>query len=174
MNTEQTYMKLQDAVIRPKLTKEKINRENKQFKRLVDEYVRWCTDGGGGFSSLETYEKDIIGCLFEFDLDGYQLAEHLKDTVYLEPNSELVEILDYASYVKDSLTKELVYQWIKENFLEIPNDVVGKKVNAKHRYNKYENHYITGIKPETYEVTISDDINKKGGWVIRYEDITLL
>ncbi len=35
-------------------------------------------------------------------------------------------------------------------------------------------HYITGIKPETYEVTVNDDINKKGGWVIRYEDITLL
>ena len=167
-------MKLQDKVIRPKLTKEKINRENKQFKRLVDEYMRWCKDGGGGFSRRETYEKDIIGCLFEFDLDGYQLAEHLKDTVYLEPDSELVEILDEASYVKDSLTKELVYQWIKENFLEIPIDVIGKKVSAKQGYKKYENHYITTIKPETYEVTISEDPNKKGGWVIGYENVTIL
>ena len=171
--SEQTYMKLQDKVKRPKFSRENINRENKHFKRVVDQYEQWC-QGGGGYETRETYEKDIIGCLFECDLDGYQLAEHLKDTVYLEPNIELVEILDYASYVKDSLTKELVYQWIKENFLEIPSDVIGKKVNAKHRYNKYENHYITGIKPETYEVTISDDINKKGGWVIRYEDITFL
>ena len=45
---------------------------------------------------------------------------------------------------------------------------------TKQSYKKYENHYITGIKPETYEVTISDDINKKGGWVIRYEDVTFL
>jgi hypothetical protein len=44
--SEQIYMKLQDKVIRPKLTKEKINRENKQFKHLVDEYVRWCKECG--------------------------------------------------------------------------------------------------------------------------------
>ena len=172
--TEQTYMKLQDKVIRPKLTKENINRENKQFKRLVDQYIRWCTDGGGYEDPRETYEKEIIGCLFEFDLDGYQLAEHLKDKLCINPNSELVEILDYASYVKDSLTNELVYQWIKENFLEIPNDVVGKKVSAKQGFKKYENHYITTIKPETYEVTISEDHNKKGGWVIGYENVTIL
>jgi len=174
--SEQIYMKLQDKVIRPVLTKENINRENKQFKRLVDEYMRWCVDGGGYEDLRETYEKDIIGCLFEFDLDGYQLAEHLKDTVYIEPNRELVEILDDAFYVKDSLTKELIYQWVKENFLEIPIDVIGKKVSAKQGYKKYENHYISTIKPETYEVTITEDVDKypAGGWVIGYENVTIL
>ena len=98
----------------------------------------------------------------------------MKENVYIEPNSELVDILDGVQSVKYSLTTEIIGQWTKENFLEIPSDVIGKKVNAKQGYSKYENHYITGIKPETYEVTVSDDINKKGGWVIRYEDITFL
>jgi hypothetical protein len=171
--SEQTYMKLQDKVNRPKLSKENINRENKHFNHVVDQYEQWCK-GGGGYETRETYEDDIIDCLFESDNDGYALATFLKEKVYIEPDSELVDILDGVSTIKDSLSKEIIGQWTKENFLEIPSDVIGKKVNAKHRYNKYENHYITGIKPETYEVTISDDINKKGGWVIRYEDVTFL
>ena len=171
--SEQTYMKLQDKVNRPKLSRENINRENKQFKCVVDQYEQWCTSGGG-YETRETYEEDIIDCLFEIDNDGYALATFLKEKVYIEPDSELVDILDGVSTIKDSLSKEIIGQWTKENFLEIPSDVIGKKVNAKQGYKKYENHYITGIKPETYEVTISDDINKKGGWVIRYEDITLL
>ena len=171
--SEQTYMKLQDTVKRPKFSRENINRENKQFKRVVDQYEQWCTSGGG-YETRETYEDDIIDCLFESDNDGYALATFLKEKVYIEPDSELVDILDGVSTIKDSLSKEIIGQWTKENFLEIPSDVIGKKVNAKHRYNKYENHYITGIKPETYEVTISDNINKKGGWVIRYEDVTFL
>ena len=171
--SEQTYMKLQDKVKRPKFSRENINRENKQFKRVVDQYEQWCT-GCGGYETRETYEQDIIDCLFESDTDGYALATFLKEKVYIEPDSELVDILDEVSNVMYSLSKEIIGQWTKENFLEIPSDVIGKKVNAKQGYKKYENHYITGIKPETYEVTISDDINKKGGWVIRYEDITLL
>ena len=45
--SEQTYMKLQDKVNRPKFSRENINRENKQFKRVVDQYEQWCTSGGG-------------------------------------------------------------------------------------------------------------------------------
>lgn len=172
--SEQIYMKLNDKVNRPTLIKEKINRDNKHFKRVVDQYERWCKDGGGFTETHETYEDDIIMCLFEFESDGYHLAEFLKEEVYIEPDSELVDILDGVSFAKDSLTKEIIGQWTKENFLEISSDVVGKKVNAKQGYRKYENHYITGIKSETYQVTISDDINKKGGWIVDYESVTFV
>ena len=172
--SEQTYMKLQDKVNRPKLSRENINRENKQFKRVVDQYQKWCTSGGGYEETRETYEDDIIDCLEESDLDGFALAQHLSEYKYIEPDSDLVHILEDVISVKSSLEIEIIIQWVKENFLDIPSDVIGKKVNVKQGYMKYENHYITGIKPETYEVTISDDINKNGGWVIRYEDITFL
>ena len=171
--SEQTYMKLKDAVKRPKLSKENINRENKHFKRVVDQYQKWCT-GLGSDEPYETYEKDIISCLSKYDLDGYALATHLKDTVYLEPDSELVDILDGVSTIKDSLTKEIIGQWTKENFLEIPSDVIGKKVNVKQGYNKYENHYITTIRPDTYEVTVSDKIDKNGGYIVGFENATFL
>ena len=68
----------------------------------------------------------------------------------------------------------MLKQWVKENFLTIPDDVIGKKVNAKQGYKKYENHYITTIRPDTYEVTISDNINKKGGYIVGFENVTFL
>lgn len=125
--SEQTYMKLQDNVNRPKLSKENINRENKQFKRVVDQYQKWCTDDGGYEDSRVTYEQDIIDCLFESDTDGYYLATFLNENVHIEPDSELVYILDDVSTIKDSLTKEIIGQWTKENFLEIPSDVITKR-----------------------------------------------
>jgi hypothetical protein len=171
--SEQTYINLKDAVKRPKLSKENINRENKHFKRVVDQYQKWCIDLGSD-EPYETYEKEIISCLLKYDLDGYALATHLKDTVYLEPDSELVDILDGVSTIKDSLTKEIIGQWTKENFLEIPSDVIGKKVNVKQGYNKYENHYITTIRSDTYEVTVSDKIDKNGGYIVGFENVTFL
>jgi hypothetical protein len=171
--SEQTYMKLKDAVKRPVFDAKTINRENPRFKSLVDSYQKWNQDDY--FTEhRSTYENDIIECLERYDLDGFALAQYLSEYKYIEPDSELVHILEDVSFVKSSLEIEIQIQWVKENFLTIPDDVIGKKVNAKQGYKKYENHYITGIKPETYQVTVSDKIDKNSGWVIRYEDVTLL
>jgi hypothetical protein len=172
--SEQAYMKLKDAVKRPKLSKENINRENKHFKRVVDQYQKWCTSDGGYEETRETYENDIIECLERYDLDGFALAQYLSEYKYIEPDSELVHILEDVSFVKSSLETEMLNQWVKENFLTIPDDVVGKKVNVKQGIRKYENHYITGIKPETYQVTVSDKINKNGGYIVGFENVTFL
>jgi hypothetical protein len=172
--SEQTYMKLQDKVNRPKFSRENINRENKDFKRVVDQYQKWCSTVGGYKDSRVTYENDIIECLEEYDLDGFALAQHLSEYKYIEPDSELVHILEDVTFVKSSLETEMLNQWVKENFLTIPDDVVGKNVNVKQGIRKYENHYITGIKPETYQVTVSDKIDKNGGYIVGFENVTFL
>ena len=171
--SEQTYMKLGDAVKRPVFDAKNVNRENPRFKNLVDSYQKWNSDNDID-EPRSTYENDIIECLGHYDLDGFALAQHLKDYVYVEPDSELVHILDDVLFVKSSLEREMLSQWVKENFLTISDDVVGKKVNAKQGIRKYENHYITGIKPETYQVTVSNTIDKNGGWVINFENITFI
>ena len=172
--SEQTYINLKDAVKRPKFSRENINRENKHFKRVVDQYQKWCTSDGGYEETRETYENDIIDCLEEYDLDGFALAQHLSEYKYIEPDSELVHILEDVTFVKSSLETEMLNQWVKENFLTIPDDVVGKKVNVKQGIRKYENHYITGIKTETYQVTVSDKIDKNGGYIVGFENVTFL
>jgi hypothetical protein len=172
--SEQTYMNLKDAVKRPVLSEKTVNRSNKAFVRMVDNYQKW-NESITADEPRETYEDDIFNCLFEYDLDGYNLAEYLKSKVNLAfCDAELVDILDDMIYVKKSLEDEMLKQWVKENFLTIPDDVIGKKVNAKQGYKKYENHYITTIRPDTYEVTISDNINKKGGYIVGFENVTFL
>ena len=172
--SEQTYMNLKDAVKRPVLSEKTVNRSNKAFVRMVDSYQKW-NESITADEPRETYEDDIFNCLFEYDLDGYNLAEYLKSKVNLAfCDAELVDILDDMIYVKKSLEDEMLKQWVKENFLTIPDDVIGKKVSAKQGYKKYENHYITTIRPDTYEVTISDNINKKGGYIVKFENVTLL
>jgi len=171
--SEQTYMKLKDAVKRPVFDAKTINRENPRFKSLVDSYQKWNQDDY--FTEhRSTYENDIIECLEEYDLDGFALAQYLSECKYIEPDSELVHILEDVTFVKSSLETEMLNQWVKENFLTIPDDVVGKKVNVKQGIRKYENHYITGIKPETYQVTVSDKIDKNGGYIVGFENVTFL
>ena len=171
--SEQTYMKLKDAVKRPVFDAKTINRENPRFKSLVDSYQKWNQDDY--FTEhRSTYENDIIECLEEYDLDGFALAQHLSEYKYIEPDSELVHILEDVISVKSSLEIEIEIQWVKENFLTISDDVIGKKVNVKQGIRKYENHYITGIKPETYQVTVSDKIDKNGGYIVGFENVTFL
>ena len=171
--SEQTYMNLKDAVKRPVLSEKTVNRSNKAFVRMVDNYQKW-NESITADELRETYEDDIFNCLFEYDLDGYNLAEFLRDKVHLEPDAGLVDILDDMIYVKKSLEYEMLKQWVKENFLTISDDVVGKKVNAKQGIRKYENLYITGIRPDTYQVTISDDPKKYGGYIVGFENVTFV
>jgi len=171
--SEQTYINLKDAVKRPVFDAKTINRENPRFKSLVDSYQKWNQDDY--FTEhRSTYENDIIECLEEYDLDGFALAQYLSECKYIEPDSELVHILEDVTFVKSSLETEMLNQWVKENFLTIPDDVVGKNVNVKQGIRKYENHYITGIKPETYQVTVSDKIDKNGGYIVGFENVTFL
>jgi len=172
--SEQTYMNLKDAVKRPVLSEKTVNRSNKAFVRMVDSYQKW-NESITADEPRATYEDDIFNCLFEYDLDGYNLAEYLKSKVNLAfCDAELVDILDDMIYVKKSLEDEMLKQWVTENFLTISDDVVGKKVNAKQCSRKYENHYITGIRPDTYQVTISDNINAKGGRIVGFENVTFV
>lgn len=168
---DQTYMKLQDKVKRPVL--QNINRNNAMFIQMVEQYEKWNSKSNEDYSR-EMYEEDIIKCLRQYDLDGYSLAKYLEETCYLEADADLVEILDGMYFVKQSLNQELLNQWVVENFLEITPDVIGKKVNANQNRSKYDNYYITTIRPETYEVTVSDNPNKKGGYVVGYENITFV
>jgi hypothetical protein len=170
---EQLYMRLQDKVLRPKFDSSKIDSNNKNFKKIVDQYIGWF---GSDYNKCnrEDYENDIRECLSEFDLDGYNLAEYLKDKSFIEPDARLVEILDNSSFVKQSIIREMTIQWVKENFLEIPDNVIGKKVNVKMTFRNITNHYITGIKPETYEVTIKDTPARNEGYIVGFETVEFI
>ncbi len=172
--SEQTYMKLGDKVKRPILSANNINRSNKSFVRMVDSYQKW-NESITADEPRETYEKDIFECLFEPDLDGYNLAEHLKSKVYLEPDASLVEILDDMIFVKRALEDDLIAQWVEENFLTVPEDVIGKKVNGKAGFKTLNGYYITAIHQKRYQVVISESTEKKNnGYFVNYETLVFV
>lgn len=160
-------MKLNDKVKRPVFVPSKIDRNNKSFKRVVDSYEKW----NGESDKREEYENDIILCLEHPHKDGFELTKLLESEVYLEGNTQLVEILDNVQDISRHATEELYKKWVHENFLTIPSDIIGKKVKYKQNYNNGSG-YITTIKPETYQVCVSPDQNGNGGYVINYENVT--
>ena len=165
----QIYMKLEDKVKRPILNIDKIDSSNIHFKKIVDNYSRWI----GGNEEITELENEIRLCFkSNDDDDGYKLAKHLESEVGIEPDTNLVEILDNIGYTKKYLELDMYKQWVTENFLEIPSDVIGKFVKSKSRYHTREG-YINNIYNNTYQVTINTDFNKKGGYVINYEDIVV-
>jgi hypothetical protein len=164
-------MKIGDKVKRPILSANTINRSNKSFVRVVDRYQKW-NESITADEPRETYEKDIFECLFEPNLDGYNLAEHLKSKVYIEPDAALVEILDDIFFVRKALEDDMIAQWVKENFLTIPEDVIGKKVNCKVGFKTFNGYYITSIEQNRHRVVISESPEKKNhGYYVNYETL---
>jgi hypothetical protein len=170
---EQTYMNLKDAVKRPLFNSKPINRDNIRFKKLVDSYQRW-SEGNDIQEPRSVFEDDIIECLNEFDLDGYRLAEYLKTHKYIDPDSDLVSILDDVFYVRESLKNEVIKQWVKENFLTISDDVIGKKVDAHIGTRKFSGYFITSIDKDTYRVVISASTTVNNGYYVDFENVTFV
>ena len=161
-------MKLGDKVKRPVLNIDKVDSKNKHFKKIVDKYSRWI----GGNEEITELENEIRLCFKHYDTDGYALAKLLENDVGVEPDTNLVEILDEVGYIKKYLELDMYKQWVTENFLEIPSNVIGKFVKSKSLHFSREG-YINSIDDKTYQVTINTDFNKKGGYVINYEDIVV-
>lgn len=172
--TEQTYIKLNDKVKRPVFNANKINADHPKFKKFVDEYVRWFDDFSYEQASRNEYEEDIRECLKQFDLDGYNLCKYLATYSHIDPDSDLVEILDRADSVKRAISEEMINAWIKENFLTIPEEVIGKKINAKQGIRSYNDHYIITIRPETYEIFIDSKPDSRSGYAVGFENVTFL
>lgn len=166
-------MDLKDQVKRPVFNADKIDRNHPAFVKFVNQYISWVNSAEkiSGDEKLP-YENEIISCFKEHDLDGYNLAKHIYDITGMDPDAWLVEILDGAESVKRIMYNDILKQWIKENFLTIPKDCIGKKVNAKQNYSEYKNLYITGISHDTYQVNICPNWDRLGcGYLINFENI---
>ncbi len=81
----------------------------------------------------KTYEDDIFNCLFEYDMDGYNLAEYLKSKVYLEPDADLCAILDDMIYVKKSLEDEMLKGGKQQEFKREILELVYSKRSKRNR-----------------------------------------
>jgi len=154
----------------------KWNAKMPRVKRLVDEYIKWC-DGGEvvtNQTNRHEYEEDIISCFNEFHLDGYYLAKHLEEKSYVDADSQLVELLDDIAQIKRNIKTEIIKKWAIDNDMKLPENIMGSKCKYKLGFVPCMEGFITAARPETYEVCIDKDPSRKGGYIVGFEDVTMI
>ena len=153
----------------------KWNAKMPRVKRLVDEYIKWC-DGGEVVTShaRHEYEEDIISCFNEFHLDGYHLAKHLEEKSYVDADSQLVELLDDIAQIKRNIKTEIIKKWAIDNDMKLPDNIMESKCKYKLGFVTGMEGFITAVRPETYEVCIDKDLSRKGGYIVGFEDVTMI
>jgi len=154
----------------------KWNAKMPRVKRLVDEYIKWC-DGGEvvtNQTNRHEYEEDIISCFNEFHLDGYYLAKHLEEKSYVDADSQLVELLDDIAQIKRNIKTEIIKKWAIDNDMKLPDNIMESKCKYKLGFVTGMEGFITAVRPETYEVCIDKDKTRKGGYIVGFEDVTMI
>lgn len=103
--------------------------------------------------------------------DGYELAKELDDRFHIDPDRELVEILDSASHYLWCAEREAVKVWVAENNITPPL-TVGTRVFCQRGTGE-----ITSIREEEAAYTVLPDDERDdpkfahgGGWIIKYGD----
>lgn len=160
-------------ISRPKVTYDTVDKNHPAFEKLVMDYVRWCDDLSFANCDKSEYVDDIASCFDEWDLDGYKLAKHLEEKSGVDPDSNLVEMLDGIQFLKTILEKIIIQEWMQKNNLSLCDELKGKKVKYKQGYRSGEG-FITGLYKDKYQVTVGKAETDKGGWVIDFENITII
>lgn len=172
----QSELNLGVKASRPDFNNRKIwDPKHPKIEKLIKEYIIWSNEGEDlPTDDYDLYVEDIINCFDEVETDGYYLATFLKDKSYINPDTNLVNMLDDVYSIKRAITNEITKKWVIDNDMKLPDDIIGKKCNYKSGYKKYEGYYITTVNPFTYTVTIDKSKHRQGGIVCNFEDITII
>jgi hypothetical protein len=63
-----------------------------------------------------------------YEIDGYAIAKSMEDNSFIEPDAELVEILDQTSSYLHTALSEVCTEWVNQNNLTGP--AIGAKVTS--------------------------------------------
>jgi len=122
--------------------------------------------------------EDIIEDLKQvsFSDSGFEIAKTLEsygNASYVF-DGDFIDWLDHIGFKKLNIATENVKTWVNA-YNPQPKFEIGTKLTVKEVLNsklkKDEIIYITGIKNEVAQYTVSTDREKKGGYLINYEDI---
>ena len=145
------------------------------IKMLVNKYILW-VDGEyiNHLPNRHLYEQDIISCFEEINLDGYNLAKHLEERAGVDANSDLVYLLDRVDCIKRVIKDKIIKSWVIENNMKLPENIKGRKCKYKLGFTSGMEGFITLLRPENYEVCVDKDNNRNGGYIVGFEDVTLI
>jgi hypothetical protein len=119
----------------------------KELAQIVGKQVNeWCNDETPLEDCIETAEKVLQ---WHSNDTGYELAKEFEDEGF-SPDSELVEILDSASYDRSKVQETFVKKWVAENGLKLEL-IEGQKVIAKLAHKGEVEGEIVKLYPETMQ-----------------------
>lgn len=111
---------------------------------LLPKVVQWLRSEGETDIDEEELKKELADASFHAE-DGYRFAKELEASCMWEVDSELVRILDNASFARHKAHKSLVKRWVDQYSVR-PKFSVGQRVTFKP-------HHRHGEEPVTGEVT---------------------
>jgi len=105
--------------------------ENEAVRKVAAEMLwpkilKWAEDGGDNHP--EEIRGDVVDCLGDaMEDDGYKLAKLLDDENVLDPDSQLVDVLDNFHMYQHNAVRESRVAWVKATGW-VPTLKVGDKV----------------------------------------------
>lgn len=138
---------------------------------LLPDYQRWLGRPAGYEKSADL--RDLLRCAAT---GGYAFAKALQDRCDIEPDAELVEVLEGYSACEDEVLARLVAQWVSENSIPTPF-AVGQRI----RHADYGDGTVSGLRyAEAIVIFVPDDKADRFrgmegcGYLLNAEDLTAI
>lgn len=149
MKCEQLYLKLNDKTIRPKFSINKhLDVNDPCFIDLIKEYRK-----------TMYYQQLSVEDITEIVLDCFHnKIGYLPEIDY----TGLTPIFNYIESISKKINIDLQKQWVIENFLTIPIDLINRKIEYKYNQFPIRIGYIHNINHELYNVDVKErltDVN---------------
>lgn len=122
---------------------------------------------------LESLRHDLMDSMDHED-EGYQIAKNLEHEACIQPDRELVEILDHASFDRYNVLKEKVKAWVAKEGVVVTQEV-DQRVRVKDGYHlRGKVGKVVRVEPETAEVVVkldedTDPRPTSGGYILPTE-----
>lgn len=161
-------MKISEAPMkRPSWTDEFVRRRAAEL--FLPEVVSWLSQEEEAID-----EKDVIDTLMKAmnpHSDGYEIVRKLEKTYYWVGSSDLMELMDGASWHVDQAEREMAHQWVRAYDIK-PELPLGAHVSVSANVGDYQKKHgsITYIDPEVAQYGVTFDGMKAGSrYVVNYE-----
>lgn len=149
---------------------------SQQDQQMFLELAKECIENGYSGDDEQTIAEDLKE--LSMNDSGFEMAKDLDDegSASYEMIGDFIDWLDGISYKRSSILKENVKLWVKAHK---PQPLYEKGVKLKiveslsytPSLRKDCLVYVTGMNTEEAYYTISEDENKKGGYVLPYEKV---
>lgn len=174
----QIHMFADDERVEPRPTSHDDSVLEQAASVLVEQYNGWLEEGGDEPDD----EREIIEILKKvladsYNFDGYKICRDLERHYHIDPDSQLVEIMDDVGFLISSAEQTAVQNWVKRFGIQ-PRFKVGDKVSVGHPIKGKHLGEITKVDEKEAKYTIYVEAighvregSGTHGWIKNFEEV---